>query len=435
MRKILIRAGVSPLKRNDADWILQKDRIGANSGNLMYQYSVFRTLMTEDAELTADYFYESNTTPEQMEKINSGYECVVLPLANAFRRDVPLKDLTGFVRQLKIPCVVVGCGVQADSFAQLSEKLPFDEDAKAFVSAVLDRSAMLGLRGEMTAQYLKKLGFVPEKHFTVTGCPSLYTWGADLPEVRLSEMTKDSRISVNTRMKQRKALHQLLGRAIAEHPEYHLVLQKKDELALIRYGVPIFSSASAEKEGNGYYPRNLRHEAVRQGRAIGFVSARDWHDYLREKDFSFGSRIHGNIAAVVSGTPAFVFTTDTRTEELCRYHNIQYMPATQVQEGADIRDIVDRADFTSVHRGHAERFSHYLDFLNANSLPHIYRDTLHPQNVPFDRAEAMLPAGEGVCTGGNVSMADRFKGGYAWREQMMRMGQKAKIVARKKLRL
>lgn len=57
MRKILIRAGVSPLETPDIDDVLQRDLIGTNSGNLIYQYSVFRALMTEGTEYTSRCSY------------------------------------------------------------------------------------------------------------------------------------------------------------------------------------------------------------------------------------------------------------------------------------------------------------------------------------------------------------------------------------------
>lgn len=433
MRKILIRAGMSPLERYDIDWVLQNDRIGTNSGNLIYQYSVYRALMTEGTEFISDYFYANTCSQEYIDRINSECECVVLPLANAFRDHFPLRPLADFVRQLKIPCVVIGCGLQADNPAQIANGFKFDDDAKYFVSAVLERSAMLGLRGEMTGQYLKQLGFAPERHFTVTGCPSMYIWGETLPQLRLSELTEDSKISINTRIKQPKPLHLLLSRTIAEYPDCHLLWQKSEELALLKYGAPIFSRTSAAKDGNGYYPRNLRHEMIRSGRTVGFVSAKEWIDFLREKDFSLGSRIHGNIAAVISGTPAYVFTTDTRTEELCRYHNIQFMPAKEVREGMSFREIVEKADFASVNRGHAERFRHFVDFLNANSLEHIYRESLCPTDTPFDRAMQRVSFPEAKCVGGRVSPAQRLKGGYAYRSTARRVKSKVRSVVKKTL--
>lgn len=427
MRKILIRAGISPLEQSDPDDMLINNRIGTNSGNLIYQYSVFRTLMTEGTQFVARYFDATNSSDEFIEQVNSQFDCVILPLANAFRANFDLKSLTAFVNRMKIPCAVIGIGLQADNAAQIQKGFPYDEDAKAFVSAILEHSAMLGLRGELTGEYLKKLGFAPERHFTVTGCPSLYSRGIRLPEVRLRPMDAGMRISVNTRLRQATHLQWLLNRAIHDFPDYHLVFQKREELALLRYGVPIIDNSLPGRNGNGYYPRTELHPAVRGGHAVGFVNARAWHRYMEDIDFSFGSRIHGNIAAVVSGTPAFVFTTDTRTEELCRYHQIPHMPASQVKPEQNIRDIYEKTDFNSVHAGHEQRFRHFVDFLNANGLDHIYRESLTPEDVPFDRAIAELPEWGRVQYQRPISLAQRRMGAFAWQS----IGRKVKAKLRK----
>lgn len=433
MRKILIRTGMSPLETPDIDHVLQIDRIGGNSGNLMFQYSVYRTLMTESTEFTSRYFRIDNCDEAFIEQVNAEYDCVILPLANCFRPDYRLRQIAAFVRRMKIPCVVIGCGLQADSYAQIRRGFAFDEAAKELVSAVLEKSAMLGLRGEMTAEYLKQLGFVPERHFTVTGCPSLFSRGAALPEVRPLTLTKDSRISINTKMKQPKALNRLISDAVTEYPDHHIVMQTHAELAMLRYGVPIVDKSFARRDGNAYYPRTDRHPAVRSGRAIAFVNARAWHMYMQQKDLCFGSRIHGNVCAVLNGTPAFVFTTDTRTEELCRYHGIAHMAASELRGGEDIRSIVEKADFNGVHRGYAQRFEHFVDFLNANSLQHIYRDTPVPQDVPFDRAAAALPEW-GRIEYEPMDLRRRMMGGYEYRKTAQKIVGKAQKSLKKALK-
>jgi polysaccharide pyruvyl transferase WcaK-like protein len=47
---------------------------------------------------------------------------------------------------------------------------------------------------------------------------------------------------------------------------------------------------------------------------------------MRETDFVFGSRIHGSIAAVLSGTPSYLLAHDARTLELARYFDLPHRP-------------------------------------------------------------------------------------------------------------
>lgn len=54
----------------------------------------------------------------------------IIPLANAFREDFveELRNLTKLIRKLKIPCVVIGVGVQADYEPDFNKTNIFDKD-------------------------------------------------------------------------------------------------------------------------------------------------------------------------------------------------------------------------------------------------------------------------------------------------------------------
>lgn len=80
-----------------------------------------------------------------------------MPLADAFREDFRpvLRNYTQLIRKLKIPVVVTGVGLRANYEPQLDEGFTFDEDVTNFVKAVLEKSAQIGVRGQITADYLK----------------------------------------------------------------------------------------------------------------------------------------------------------------------------------------------------------------------------------------------------------------------------------------
>jgi len=391
MKKIYIRAGMSPLSPVPIGEAIQRDTFGVNTGNLVYQYSIFRTLMREDTRFDARLIMPVYNAPGGVERLSEECDLAVFPLANAFRVGFNLKPMTDMIRRLKIPCVILGCGLQAKDPAEIRDGFPFDDDVRAFVDAALDKSAMLGLRGEFTAEYLKRLGYAPERHFTVIGCPSLFLNGPELPRPRLTPITDATRFSINTRVTQPAPLNALIADAEASHPDYHLVLQLQRELAMIAYGTRNDIS-DPSRDSTGFYPFRSSHPDVRAGRAIGFVQARDWFNYMKGIDYSFGSRIHGNISAVINGTPAFVFTSDTRTEELCRYANIAHMPVDDLKPGTRIEALLEGADLEAVCRGHRQRFDHFVDFLNQNGVPHIYRETPTPAAAPLDEAMQAVPA-------------------------------------------
>jgi len=409
-RKVLVHAGMSPLEKPDMDRIFRDKLFTTNSGNLIFQYPVYRALMTEGTEFVSHLLQRNDITDEFIDRVNSEFDCVVLPMANNFRNGNALVlGMTKFVKKLKIPCVVIGVGLQADDVSQIKNGFPFDASVKEFVSAILDHSAMLGLRGEFTGEYLKHLGFKEEQHFTVTGCPSMYSRGVRLPEVRRTELTADSVISMNYRKEQPENLLEFMNRGAKEFKNHYLVFQRLEEMLMLRYGMPVIYDYRRKQDDESGYPMNRKHPEVKNGHTIGFANALAWRRHMEGCDLSIGCRIHGNLVAALAGTPAMVFTIDTRTEELCRYHNIPYIPAAEINPEKSIRSIYESTDFDRVHIGHEQRFRHFVDFLNINGLKNIYQETLDPADVPFEKALAALPEW-GRIEAGNIPLDVRLKG-------------------------
>ena len=208
-------------------------------------------------------------------------------------------------------------------------------------------------------------------------------------------LTGGSRVNLNYRIDQPAELARLLEGGMRAFPNYSIVVQRREEMAMLRYHTPLKYTYDKANACVPNYPHDYTHPALREGRMLGFASARAWMDYMGTVDFNMGSRIHGNIAAVLGGAPTLCVALDTRMEELCRYHRIPFIPAKDIDPDRDPRSFIEGVDFDSVHQGHTERFRHFVDFLNANGLRHVYSDSLAPGQTPFDRAEAALPAGWG----------------------------------------
>ena len=195
MKKYYMRAAKSPFDNFNAWQTLMKDPIGGNSGNMLFVHSMFRTLMLDD-NTTIDVNYNQWDLKE-CEKINETYDAFVIPLANAFRSDFLGWDkMIPFIEKLKIPCIVTGVGVQMDYEPDFNRSYSFDEDAKLFCKKVLEKSASIGVRGEITAKYLENLGF--KNHIRIIGCPSMYMNGNNYKITKFVDtLTYESKISFN----------------------------------------------------------------------------------------------------------------------------------------------------------------------------------------------------------------------------------------------
>lgn len=403
MKRIYIRAGLSPLENLSPLQILKGNSIGDNVGNLIYAYSVFRSLMVdEDTEIVANHY---KVNPKDAEKINEEYDCFVIPLADAFRKDFmpEMRRTTELIKKLTIPCVVIGVGLRAPFEPKLNQSFEFDEDVREFVKAVLDKSAIVGVRGEITSDYLTKLGFREGIDHTVIGCPSMYMFGKDL-KVRDLNLTTDSIVSVNNSVMSPNNVQNFLERSMMQLPNHYYLPQRIDELRLLYAGTPY-----SHVQKRPTYPCTLDARLYAEDRVKFFNSAVTWIDFLSKVDLSFGARLHGNITAILAGAPALLIPHDARMRELTEYHNITHVWAKDIKEDTNLFDLVQKLDFKQVLNGHDKRFEHYVDFLNKNGLEHIFKDGVNPDEAPLDKKMKELDLYEPIKSIRNCSLDEMIE--------------------------
>ena len=408
MRRILIRSGISPLDNFDAAHMILKNSIGGNVGNLVYAYSVYRTLMTKNTVITPDYYKIDHTKADE---INKKYDCYIIPLADAFRKDfVPnLRKYTKLIKKLKIPVIVIGAGLRAPFEPNLKEGFSFDEDVKAFVKAVLEKSSIIGLRGQITSDYLTRLGFKEGVDHTVIGCPSMYAFGREL-NIRKTKITKNSLVSVNSSKLSPKNVLDFITRGMEEYPNHYFIPQWMKEFKLTYLGHPSIDDKVVHN-----YPTKMSDAIYQEDRVRYFLSAPKWIEFLKQVDLSFGARLHGNITATIAGTPSILITKDARMRELAEYHQLTSITKDDIKENTKLSDVIQQVDFHRPEKRQAENFDHYIDFLNKNNLDHIYKKKMKPKQVPLDKELKKIKLREPIKTISGIStkeMAERWEAYY-----------------------
>lgn len=388
MKRYLMRSPSNPFENPSYSEVLKNNLICGNSGNLIFPYSISRALLTEDAEIDYEISF-SSIDDEEIERINANYDAFIIPLADAFRKSFlqELNNLTKLIRRLSIPSIVIGVGCKGGKIGDTKDSYVFDDAVKEFCNAVLEKSQVIGLRGEFTAKYLKRLGYTEEKDFTVIGCPSMYLYGESLPFPKELNLTKDSRINLNCKASLPKKIHVYQNNIRKQIPNHFYVVQNLYEFQTMFTGRSLLQTAAAKlKKTHKDYPIDYSHPLYRENRVRGFVSAKAWLDFIKKGDLNFGTRIHGNIVGVLSGLPTFIVAPDNRVLELAQYHNIPYTTIKELDCNTNIFHLLDGIDFSSVMVGHRERFQHYLDFLHSNGLSTIYDNSDHKELVcKFDR--------------------------------------------------
>ncbi|MEV6835565.1 polysaccharide pyruvyl transferase family protein [Streptomyces sp. NPDC051133] len=399
-KRILLRSGKSPYDVLSVEEALHQDVIATNSGNLIFQDAAHKILETPDTEVVSN---GGRTEVAAAARINEEYDAFVVPLANAFRPsfETALQRLTRLISRLRIPVVVLGVGAQTGVSYDPARLKRIEPTVRAFCSAVLEHSASIGVRGEFTEQYLRDMGF---RDVEVIGCPSLFLYGRDLDvRKRTPELTAGSRIAVNGSHSavQKQGLGTVIGRAHAQYPNLRFIGQNLSDARQLHW-----RDLSDPNSRVTAMPTHPDHPMYREDKVRVYVDPITWIDDLRSFDFSFGSRIHGNIAALLAGTPATVLCGDSRTLELCRYFEIPHRRLDQAvkdPESVGPARLYEQADFGGLVGNHLERFERFIGFLDKNGLQNTF--THGDGGAAFEQRMRSLPFPPGVRPWNDTDLA------------------------------
>jgi hypothetical protein len=380
MTRLLLRAPKDPFELHSPDRTLARNLIGNNSGNLVFSGAAWKLLRAPGVEIEADGL---TVGPRDADRINERYDAYVLPLANAFRPsyEAYLDRQTALIRRLRIPVVVLGVGAQGTVDGDWSALAPIEANVKAFASAVLDRSATIGVRGELTRDYLAGIGI---RDTEVIGCPSMFLRGDTLPlRPRAPVLPPDARLAL-TISPYLRAMGALARATYERHPDLVYFAQDLPTLQLMLLGDPL-----EERRTGTWLPTERTHPLFADGRTRLYVDPWPWIDALREFDFSFGTRIHGTIAALLAGTPAMVLAHDSRTLELARYFEIPHRLLRDVPPDTDAADLYAAADTKALAAGHRARYERMAAYLAGNGLDNAFDHPGAPE--AFDAQVAATP--------------------------------------------
>jgi len=388
MPRILIRSAKNPWTPVQAEAVLSQSVHATNAGNLLFGQAVHRMLSTPHTEVVPNNYETGRKgyNRKYVDRINSEFDHFVIPLANAFRPGFKknLERLTAVVRELTIPVTVIGVGSQHELGDEADVGGAIDEDAQNFVSAVLDRSASIGVRGTFTAEYLKKLGFGSE-HVDVIGCPSVFFSGpSPAVENTKTRLTRDSKIAMSVSPYVEK-MQPIVEHHTVAYPHLMYIPQNAADLQMLLWGESHKSIPDLRR------PIHTEHPLYLEDRMRYPLDPRTWIEYLQDFEFAFGTRIHGTIAAILAGVPTMLLAHDSRTLELAEYHKIPHIPIDQISEKMDAKELIDSVDYTEFNANLPETFDRLTRFFERNNLDHIYQPG--NESDAFDRqlAGAQLP--------------------------------------------
>lgn len=384
MSRVLIWKNISPGSEYDifrqTDCITQYEmmRKGGtfNVGNRLWLQGIVSAIDTKQNE------YSYLTKDMTSEMINSSFDFIVLPMANIFNEKFSesLKNLAETFAKIHIPVYVIACGAQADNYDQLDDLVnQIGELSKKFISAIYATGGEFALRGYFTKEFFERLGFTSA---VVTGCPSLYQFGRNF-QLNIPKAKKDfSKPIFNGKVAILEQLFNAYPQSVLMDQDVmlHQLMEEKADGPTLHDAFSFFCNFDA-------YSADL----LAQDRICLIPDMYNWRTFLKEQqfDFSFGSRIHGNIMAVLSGIPAVVVAIDTRTMEMADFFKIPHIvhQTGNVYTKAELESIYASMDYTQFNECYAENFDRYAAFL----VDHGIVSHVNPSNDFFDTVKEFTP--------------------------------------------
>ena len=357
-----------------------------NQGNLIHAEAA-RRLFPNGAELgTAARWSDADIA-----RIRQRHSHLVVVMANGIRPTMKGEhpnvrglaahqaSLASGIERAGLPVVVLGLG------AQMPRNPPADiavsDETLRLLQVLSAHARSIAVRGAITAEICHRLGI---RNVEVIGCQSLF-WHRtpQLMPPRPVSADESRPVAFNYTLATSEA--PLLNMAMAQ--DFVLIGQGNAAEADLRAGnpprvpyvcgLPVAFAASQVDQA--------RYEAWVTSRFEQFTDAPAWVAHMRRYRFAFGTRLHGNMAALLGGTPALWITHDARTQEICEHFRLPHVTLAEALAIGNVNEFMARADYSACRAVYPERYRAMHDYLTAAGIAHAL-----PPPEPVDQGAAVL---------------------------------------------
>ena len=364
MRKILIYKWINIFnKTNYLDLHKSVDKWFSercpNFGNKLWYQGLISEISTPENEI---YYYDGKM---EIEEINQQIDLIIYPMANIFSTEfsLGLDLLSDFFSKIKIPTFIISCGAQANSYDDLDKLVKtIGEKSKRFISTIYNTGGQFALRGNFTAEFFHKLGF---DNPAVVGCPSLFQLGRNFQIEKNIVNKADFKPSFNGKFENN-----------IEYLDYfpNSIYYDQDLFYDLLYNPNYFKN-------NGGFSNNIKmvrmnnnslklSDYINNDRIKLIADMWDWQNsFIKENiSFSFGSRIHGTIIALLAGVPSVLVTLDSRTREMAELYNIPSINSFDDVKPKELYDYYCSLDFTGFNKNYVKIYDKFEKFLIDSNI-------------------------------------------------------------------
>jgi hypothetical protein len=317
-------------------------------------------------------FDPARPTPKSLEILHSEYDVVFVRGANTLADDKYSQILADYLESIQHNVVIMGIGIQAPSIA----RMPQNKEAKRLCKILGERSKVVGVRGQITADFFEEQGV---HNLQIVGCPSILRHNTDSLHLNKPDWSnlksfgfsltryygvlyqRDSSTFLRVQSRLIKELHSL-GRV-------GLITQvEKEEKAFAFRNAKAMECAEQQLRSNGWFDPEM--EEIYRTRSVFFgTRAMDYDMQVRNFDVILGTRLHTNAMAVACSVPAITLTFDLRVQEI---YDFWRLPTISVEEAAGLsaREIYERADFEPFNQRISFVYRNFREYLEGNGVEH-----------------------------------------------------------------
>ena len=343
------------------------ERTGFNTGNLLIGNGLYSQLHADTIEM-----YAYRMTPDY---IQNNFDLIVIAAANFLYRTFDFTPYSSVLEKVDLPVTMIGLGAQLPSINSTFDKNDLIPGTWRLVEIASDRSSLIGVRGDFTAEALSSNGI---KNVQVTGCPSLYTYNNLATKIQQVKNLDPKKIAVNGSRNVSghsfdenasiRIEHALLNYAV-QHKSPFVLQNEMPEILLSREGYKEEFTQEIDKLSKAFNLSKDDFIEHHEKQSKTFFTIKDWFNWIKKYNFSIGTRFHGNLAALLNGVPAMILVHDSRTRELCEFSSIPHKLINEITEFDPVA-LFENANYEQFNKRYKEIYTQYIIFLDKNNIPH-----------------------------------------------------------------
>jgi hypothetical protein len=310
--------------------------VSGNIGNSYITYALMKTLfggLVKTNHIQSIYQYDFFNSDNDVALINSECTHVFLILQDQIRISesyglkLPYGGILDFIRRLNKPVIVAGIGSNNLRGFQSGFHKQLSPDLINFLRVLSGHCESMGIRGHYTEEVLHNLGIT---NVDVIGCPSFYEMGPD--------RTISKKVPVKPKV--------LLSNPMVALGNLDTVVQDEKNIMQV-----IAFKGTPPPHYNRFHT---------------FPDIMSWKTFCSTYDFVIGTRVHGAILAINSGTCSVVLNPDSRAREMCELLKIPYHP--ELLNEPDVEKIYSACSYQGLNDHYPDLYERYVRFLSKNHL-------------------------------------------------------------------